>query len=129
MNVQFLTLQEVVEIHRDQIERYGGSLGVRDFGLLQSAVAMPTARFGGEFLHNDLFEMAAAYLFHLVQNHAFIDGNKRVGAAATDVFLTLNDLELVAPQDAYADLVLAVARGECSKSAIAEFLRQNVRPV
>lgn len=127
MPIEFLSLPEVIEIHRDQIERYGGSLGVRDFGLLQSAIAMPMAQFGGEFLHGDLFEMAAAYLFHLVQNHPFIDGNKRVGAATADVFLTMNGHELTAPEDAYADLVLAVAQGQSKKSTIAEFFRANVK--
>lgn len=126
MEPLFLTLDEVVAIHRDQIERYGGSLGVRDWGLLKSAVAMPAATFGGHFLHGDLCEMAAAYLFHLVQNHPFIDGNKRVGAAASDVFLTLNDLQLVADEDEFADFVLSVARGETSKSAAAEFFRARV---
>jgi len=123
----FLRLDEIVAIHRDQIERYGGSLGVRDWGLLKSAIAIPAATFGGQFLHADLYEMAAAYLFHLVQNHPFIDGNKRVGAVATDVFLTMNDWQLTATENDYADLVLSVARGESSKSAAAEFLRAHTR--
>jgi death on curing protein len=121
----FLTLEEVVAIHRDQIERYGGSLGVRDWGLLKSAVAMPAATFGGQHLHTDLCEMAAAYLFHLVQNHPFLDGNKRVGAVAADVFLSLNDMTLVASADNYAEFVLSLARSETSKSAAAEFFRAN----
>jgi death-on-curing family protein len=82
-----LSLNEVVEIHRDVIERYGGSSGIRDMGLLQSAVAVPQASFGGEYLHTGLFEMAAAFLFHLVQNHPFLDGNKRTGAMAAFTFL------------------------------------------
>jgi len=121
----FLSLDEIVAIHRDQIERYGGTLGVRDWGLLQSAIAMPAATFGGQLLHSDLCEMAAAYLFHIVQNHPFIDGNKRVGAVAADIFLQLNNLTLQASEDAYAELVISVARGETSKSATAEFLRAN----
>ena len=71
-----LTLDEVLEIHRDQLARYGGSQGIRDLGLLQSALAQPPATFGGQFLHADLFETAAAYLLHIVQNHPFVDGNK-----------------------------------------------------
>ena len=126
MEPLFLTLDEVVAIHRDQIQRYGGTLGVRDWGLLKSAVAMPAAAFGGQFLHTSLCEMAAAYLFHIVQNHPFIDGNKRVGAVAADVFLTINDATLNASQDDFAELVLAVARGEISKPTVAEFLRLNV---
>jgi death-on-curing protein len=121
----FLTLDEIIAIHRDQIERYGGSIGVCDWGLLKSAIAMPAATFGGQFLHCDVYEMAAAYLFHIVQNHPFIDGNKRVGAVAADVFLALNDRFLAASEDGYAELVLSVARGEASKSAVAEFFRRN----
>jgi death-on-curing protein len=124
----FLRLAEVVAIHRDQISRYGGSTGVRDWGLLRSALAMPAATFGGRYLQSDICEMAAAYLFHIVSNHPFVDGNKRVGAVAADVFLTLNDLRLTATSDDYADLVLAVARGETSKSALAEFFRAHTVP-
>ena len=124
----FLALDEVVAIHRDQLERYGGSKGVRDWRLLQSAIATPAATFGGQYLHSDLCEMAAAYLFHIVQNHPFIDGNTRVGAVAADVFLALNDVRLVASQDDYAELVLSLARGETSKSAVAEFFRANTKP-
>ena len=127
MEPLFLTLDEVVKIHRDQIERYGGSLGVRDWGLLQSAVAMPAASFGGQYLHSDIYEMAAAYLFHIIQNHAFIDGNKRVGAVAADVFLALNDVLLTAAEDDYAELVLSIARGESGKAAAAEFLRAHAK--
>ncbi len=86
----FLTLGEVLEIHRDQIGRYGGAAGIRDLGLLQSALSQPRATFGGEFLHGDLAEMAAAYLFHLVCDHPFVDGNKRVGLVSAIVFLRLN---------------------------------------
>ena len=126
MRPTFLTLDEIIHIHRDQIARYGGSEGIRDWGMLQSAVAAPAAGVGGQFLHGDLCEMAAAYLFHLVQNHPFLDGDKRVGAVAAFVFLALNDTKLTADQTAYAELVLSVARGETSKSAVAEFFRANV---
>lgn len=104
----FLALDEVLEIHRDQISRYGGAPGVGDAGLLQSAIAQPKATFAGQYLHADLFEMAAAYLFHIVKNHPFIDGNKRVGAVAAIVFLELNGLEVNAPEDEYELLVLQV---------------------
>ena len=119
----FLRLAEVLAIREDQIRRYGGAAGVRDVRLLISALAMPAASYAGQRLHGDLYEMAAAYLFHLVQNHAFVDGNKRVGAVAADVFLALNDVELVAKVDEYADLVLGVASGKVSKSSVAEFFR------
>jgi death-on-curing protein len=128
MEPLFLTLDEIIAIHRDQIARYGGSEGVRDWGLLHSALAMPAAGFGGKFLHSDLCEMAAAYLFHIVQNHPFIDGNKRVGSVAAFVFLALNNMRLTAEEEAYADLVLSVARGETPKSMVAEFFRRDTTP-
>jgi death-on-curing protein len=124
----FLTLDDIIAIHQDQIARYGGSEGVRDWGLLQSAMAMPAASFGGQFFHTDPCEMAAAYLFHLVQNHPFIDGNKRVGAVAAYVFLALNHRRLATDNDTYAGLVFSVARGEASKSAVADFFRANTVP-
>lgn len=128
MSPVFLTLDEIVAIHRDQIERYGGSPGVRDWALLKSAVAMPAATYSGQFLHSDLCEMAAAYLFHLAQNHPFLDGNKRVATVAADVFLALNGLKLIAERDALFTLVMSVASGRSGKSAVAEFLRSSVEP-
>src|SRR5262245_50033502 len=89
---RFLSRDEVLEIHRQQIERFGGRPGVRDVGLLDSALAMPAAGIGGERLHGDAYEMAAAYLFHLAKNHPFFDGNKRVAAHSAYVFLSLNGL-------------------------------------
>ena len=86
MSIRFLRLDEVLALHVDQVARYGGKEGVRDLGLLESAVAVPEASFGGDFLHATLPEMAAAYLFHLAQNHAFVDGSKRVAAAAMFMF-------------------------------------------
>ena len=126
MEPDFLTHDEIVEIHRDQIARYGGSEGIRDFGMLRSAVAMPAAGVAGQFLHTDLCEMAAAYLFHIVQNHPFIDGNKRVGAVTAYIFLALNGMRLTADEMTYGKLVLSVARGETPKSAVAEFFRLHV---
>ena len=125
----FLALEEIIAIHQDQIARYGGREGVRDWGLLQSAIAMPAVGIDNCFLHCDLYEMAAAYLFHVVRNHPFFDGNKRVGAAAAYVFLALNEVRLTADEDAYAELVLSVARGETRKSSVAEFFRANTKDI
>jgi death-on-curing protein len=122
--VKFLTLTEVLEIHRDQIARYGGTTGIRDIELLKSALGMPAATYGGEFLHTDAFEMAAAYLFHLVKNHPFLDGNKRVGAVAALVFLLLNSHNFDAPEDEFAEMVLLVARGEVDKAEVTVFIRR-----
>ena len=128
MDPTFLTFDQMLRIHADQVERYGGSHGLRDQGAAESAVAQPAASFGGTYLHADLFEMAAAYLFHLVQNHAFIDGNKRVGAVAADVFLALNGLALEPPEDAYEALVLKVARDQAEKPEITAFFRAHGTP-
>jgi death-on-curing protein len=124
VNPVFLSLGEVLEIHRDQIERYGGDPGIRDLGLLQSALAMPAAGFGGRYLHSDLFAMAAAYLFHIVQNHPFADGNKRTGAVAALVFLSLNDIEIDADEEEFESMVLSVAQGRSDKAAVTEFFRK-----
>ena len=123
----FLTVAMVQRIHEDQIQRYGGSLGVRELGLLESAVATPQAGAGNQYFHTDIYEMAAAYLFHLVKNHPFVDGNKRVGAMAAYVFLGLNRIEVTAPEEAFGDMTLAVAEGKASKSAVAEFFRKHSR--
>ncbi len=72
---EFLPLDEILEIHDDQIQHYGGDVGIRDRGLLESAVAMPQQSFGGQYLHRDIFEMAAAYAFHVAESQAFVDGN------------------------------------------------------
>jgi death-on-curing protein len=123
----FLTSGEVIEIHRDQIERYGGDPGFRDLGLLQSAMAMPAAGFGGRYLHTDLFEMAAAYLFHITQNHPFIDGNKRTGAVSYLVFLSLNDIEIEADEEEFERIALGVAQGKIDKATVTEFFRKSAR--
>ena len=122
MKIRFLGLDEVVALHADQIARYGGSAGVRDLGLLESAVATPESTFGGGYLHGTLPEMAAAYLFHLAQNHAFVDGNKRVAAAAMIMFVYLNDRELECDEDELVELTVGVASGKKTKAEIAVFL-------
>lgn len=121
----FLNLDEVLAIHAEMIRRYGGSQGIRDLGLLEAAIAVPEASFDGQYLHQGLAAMAAAYLFHVVLNHPFIDGNKRVGAAAADVFLGMNGCHLDASQDEYAAFVLAVAAGQAGKDAAIAFFRQH----
>ncbi|MEJ2169032.1 MAG: type II toxin-antitoxin system death-on-curing family toxin [Desulfobacterales bacterium] len=129
MALKFLSLAEVLAIHKDQITRYGGAPGIRDMALLKSALGIPQATYGGEFLHADIFEMAAGYLFHIVKNHPFADGNKRVGAVAALVFLDLNGFDLHASEDDFAEMVLAPARGEMSKSQVAVFMRNWSKPI
>ena len=125
MGIVFLQLDEILEIHQDQIQRYGGSPGIRDAGVLRSALSIPAASFGGHYFHKDIFEMAAAYLFHIVQGHAFIDGNKRTGSMAAFVFLRMNGVALTADDDRLETLVRGVAQGKIDKPAIAGFFRQH----
>ena len=119
----FLTLAEVIEIHADQISRYGGRGGLRDLGLLESAVAQPEASFAGEWLHKDIYTMAAAYSYHLCQNHPFIDGNKRTALASALVFLELNGISLLDPRGRLKDAMFQIASGKMSKEDFAKLLR------
>jgi death-on-curing protein len=127
MATSFLSLDEVLAIHAHQIDRYGGSPGIRDVRLLESALAMPEATFSGEDLHPTLHEKAAAYLFHVVKNHPFVDGNKRAGLAVCLVFLALNGRRVRATDDDLVDLVLGVAKGELGKPDVAVFLKARSR--
>ena len=123
----FLTLGEVLEIHKDQMHRYGGRPGIRDLDLLKSALAMPQAGVGEEYFHEDMLEMAAAYLFHIVRNHPFIDGNKRTGVVAALVFLALNGIEVDAEKAEFETLVRGIAEGRFGKDKVARFFNINKR--
>ena len=121
----FLTFAEIIEIHDYQIEHFGGSDGLRSVEMLKSAIGMPSSTFSGEYLHPTIPEMAAAYLFHLVENHPFLDGNKRVGAMAALVFLDLNGYEFDATDEQFTDLVMHVASGKMLKSEVVLFFQQH----
>jgi death-on-curing protein len=123
----FLSLAQIIELHGEAVKVYGGTAGTRDFGLLESAVAQAKATFGRKYLHEDLPAMAAAYCYHIVMNHPFIDGNKRVGAMAAFVFLDMNDAELVASQEQYRDMVLDLAAGKLRKDEVTAFFRKHVK--
>lgn len=125
MDPVFIELGEVLLIHRDQLERYGGTVGIRDIKLLQSAVSVPKAGFADSYLHEDIFEMAAAYLYHIVRDHPFVDGNKRTGAVAELVFLALNDVEISVDEDELEAMVGSVAEGTATKTDIAAFFRKG----
>src|SRR5947209_19671522 len=127
MRPRFLSVDQILRIHQDQIERYGGDPALRDRGLLESAAAMPAASFGDQYLHAFPHEMAAAYLFHLAANHPFLDGNKRVGLATALVFLRLNGFTLTCDHDALEELVLRVARSEADKADVALFFRDHLK--
>ena len=127
MSPVFLRLDEVLALHREQIDLYGGAHGVRDVNLLLSALAMPAATFGNEFLHSTIQEMAAAYLFHISSNHPFVDGNKRAALISAIAFLAINDLALIADNDELEGLVMRVADGKASKSEAALFFEHSCR--
>lgn len=120
----FLSVEDVVQIHDEQIAAYGGAAGVRDQGLLESAVAMPRASFGEAYLHEDLAHMAAAYAFHIAQNQPFLDGNKRTGLVAALVFLDLNGVTVLDPQEKLYDAMIAIAERRMDKDGLAELLRE-----
>jgi death-on-curing protein len=122
--VSFLTLAEVIEIHADQIERYGGSGGVRDMHLLSSAIATPIASFSGSFLHADIYEMAGAYAFHLCRNHPFFDGNKRTALAAALVFLEINGISVSDPARELYYMMMSITTGKAGKSDLAKIFRK-----
>jgi death-on-curing protein len=126
MTPHFLDLWHVLQARQRPIERYGGSAGIRDPGLLHSAISMPQASFGGEYLHKDVFDMAAAYLYHIIQNHPFVDGNKRAGAAAAIIFLAMNDIQIEADEEGLVNITLRVATGESGKSELADFSPSGV---
>jgi len=117
-----------MEIHRQQIERYGGSSGVRDLWLLESAIARPQASFSSELLHATIPAMAAAYLFHIRRNHPCLDGNKGVAANAAITFLLMNDWEPTFSEDALVDTVLAVASSSMTKDDLVRFFQVNSVP-
>lgn len=123
MAIEFLAIEDVLYIHQNQIEQYGGVHGVRDVGLLESAIAQPQAMFGGAYLLDGVFAMAAAYLYHLVQNHPFLDGNKRTGAVTALAFLDWNDVQIRDDNDGLVDITLQVATGEADKEAVADWFQ------
>jgi death on curing protein len=120
----FLTLAEVIEIHADQIHRYGGQAGLRDLALLESALAQPEASFAGEWLHGDRYAMAAAYAYYLCQNHPFMDGNTRAALAAALVFLELNGITILDPRGRLKNAMIRIASGKMTKADFTELLRK-----
>ena len=124
-DARFLSTDEVLTLHETGIDAYGGSHEIRDAALLDSALAMPRQSFGGEFVHEFPFGMAAAYLFHICANHRFVDGNKRVALAASIVFLRMNGWNLAVPEDTACGIVRDVAKGKRSKDELSTWFVEN----
>ena len=112
----FLTLAEVISIHENQIELYGGESGIRDLTLLSSALAVPQATFDVKYLHGDIFDMAAAYCYHICQNHPFIDGNKRVALVSALVFLDINGIDIKYSEDILFKMMVSISKGIFQKN-------------
>lgn len=127
--IRYLTVREVLRLHALVLEQSGGSVGIRDRGALESAVAQPTATFGGEDLYDTLPKKAAALAFSLVRNHAFVDGNKRIGHAAMEVFLTLNGFTINADVDDQEDVFLALAAGNVSREMLIEWVEAHLQAI
>lgn len=123
MSIAFLDVADVLYLHERQLHTYGGGSGLRELAMLESAVQAP--RWAHNYGEEDLFELAAAYHFHLVQNHPFVDGNKRIGAICALVFLELHGLWPEIPDDDFVEMVLTIAQGQMDKPAIASFLREH----
>ena len=127
MDIAFLTLEDVLALHDELIQRYGGAPGLRDAGLLEAALAMPQAGFGGQYFHKFPHEMGAAYLFHLVRNHAFMDGNKRVALACAILFFKINRVPYSITEEEAVELTLAAASGRMDKGAVTALFRQHLK--
>ena len=119
--IKFLTMSEVLLILDDQIKNYGGTYGIRDINLLSSAIYMPESSFRGQYLHETIPSMAAAYAFHICQNHPFIDGNKRVALASSLIFLDINGYELNCKDETLYNKIMDMAKSEMKKDELIKF--------
>jgi death-on-curing protein len=127
VTIGYLSVEQVRALHADQLRLYGGAKGLRDKGGLESAVARPAMTFGGEDLYEDLASKAAALMHSLVLNHAFVDGNKRLGAHAAILSVELNGQTFLATPADLVEKTLAVAEGEVAVEALAIWFRQRLR--
>ncbi len=123
--MHYLSYNEVIVLHAQLIDRFGGSHGVRDRGAIESALAQPSASFGGEDLYPSLLDKAAALCFSLVQNHPFVDGNKRIGYAVMRIFLELNGTTILASQDEKEEVILRLASGTLKRGELCDWLEEH----
>ncbi|MCK6538586.1 MAG: type II toxin-antitoxin system death-on-curing family toxin [Anaerolineales bacterium] len=124
--MRYLTVGEILEIYSRVMNQSGGSVGILDLGALESAVAQPRVTFNGEELYPTIVEKASALGFSLIQNHPFVDGNKRAGHAALETFLMLNGYEISASVDEQVDIILGVASGKINRNAFTDWLRNHI---
>jgi death-on-curing protein len=124
-NINFIPKDVILHFHEQLIQLYGGSLGIRNEQLLDSALEQPKTTFNGSYLHDNIFKMAAAYGFHLCKNHSFVDGNKRIALVAMDIFLQKNGHEITAPEKEAYKIIIALSSGELSKDELTNWLKKN----
>jgi death on curing protein len=124
--IVFIPKQIIIYFHEQLIDLYGGTLGIRDEGLLDSALEQPKAMFGGSYLHDSLAKMAAAYGFHICKNHPFIDGNKRIALVAMDTFLQRNGYEISASEKDVYEVMIKLASGDITKVEFTGWLEVNI---
>ena len=125
-SIRFLSVDDVIALHENTIQNEGGSAGIRDVALLESAVLMPQQQFGGQYLHEDIAAMAAAYLYHIAMNHPFVDGNKRAATLAALFFLDTNAAPMPEP-DPMTQMTLSVASGQTSKDQLTDWMREQIK--
>jgi death-on-curing protein len=125
---RFLTLADVLELHDMQLERYGGATGIRAPDLLESAIMTPQASFGGQYVHNGIFEMAAAYAFHIAENQPFVDGNKRTALASALVFLDWHQIETEDSGDELYNAMIGLAQKKLDKAGLAKLFQKLAKP-
>ena len=125
--MRYLTIAEALEIYQRVMQQTGGLVGIRDLGLLASAIAQPYMTFGGNELYPSLAEKAAALGFALIKNHPFADGNKRSGHAVMESFLALNDYEINASTDEQVEVILSLASGNLSREEFTEWLSNHIQ--
>ncbi len=121
--IRFLDVEWVIWAHDEQIAEHGGTLGIRDRGALESAVATPQVSFGGEYLHPSLWDMAAAYAFHIAENQPFLDGNKRAALVTALAFLEVNGTDIDDPEGKLYEAMMAVAAHHLDKTGLASVFR------
>lgn len=127
--IKFLDKETILAFHRDQVKTYGGKQGIRDEGLLESALTQPQATFGDEYIHDSMFKMAAAYGFHLCTNHPFFDGNKRTALIAIYTFLYVNGYRLQANKKGLYATIIDLANGKTGKEKLENFLEENTKEI
>ncbi len=128
-DIIFIPKQIILHFHEQLIQLYGGSTGIRDEELLDSALEQPKTTFDESYLHNSIFKMASAYGFHLCKNHPFIDGNKRIALVAMDTFLQKNGYEITASEKETYKIIIALSSGEISKEELTKWLKQNTNSI